>query len=63
MLGLDCMPAVNHQPEFTAAAASATADQAVVDGAAAMAWTVIDLASDEAERARLMAKAYSASSG
>ncbi len=62
MLGLDCMPAVNHQPEFTAAAASANADQAVVDGAAAMAWTVIDLASDETERDRLMAKTYSASS-
>src|SRR5207248_9481463 len=44
MLGLDCLPAVNHQPDFTAAAASGKADQAVVDGATAMAWTAIDLA-------------------
>jgi amidohydrolase len=63
MLGLDCLPAVNHQPEFTAAAASAAADRAVVDGAAAMAWTVIDLATDDAERARLMEKAYASSGG
>ena len=59
MLGLDCLPAVNHQPEFTAAAASAAADQAVVDGALAMAWTVVDLALDEAQRTRLAATAYS----
>ncbi len=60
MLGLDCLPAVNHQPEFTAAAASPAADRAVGDGALAMAWTVIDLALDEAERSRLGAKAYAA---
>jgi amidohydrolase len=44
MLGLDCLPAVNHQPEFTAAAVSHIADKAVLDGATAMAWTVADLA-------------------
>ncbi len=60
MLGLDCLPAVNHQPEFTAAAASPAADRAVIDGAAAMAWTVVDLAGDQAQRDRLTAKAYSA---
>lgn len=60
MLGLDCYPAVNHQPEFTAAAASPAADRAVLDGATAMAWTVIDLALDEAQRDRLGAKAFSA---
>ncbi len=54
MLGLDCLPAVNHQPEFTAAAASPAADRAVRDGAAAMAWTVIDLALDAARRERLI---------
>lgn len=63
MLGLDCLPAVNHQPEFTAAAASAAADQAVVDGAVAMAWTVVDIALDEAHRTRLAAKSYSAGAG
>lgn len=43
MLGLDCLPAVNHQPEFTAACITQAADQAVLDGATAMAWTAIDL--------------------
>jgi len=37
-------PAVNHQAEFAAAAASPAADRAVLDGAVAMAWTTIDLA-------------------
>ncbi|MEU8490303.1 MAG: M20 family metallopeptidase [Actinomycetota bacterium] len=44
MLGLDCAPAVNHQPEFTAAAVTPAADRAVLDGAIAMAWTAADLA-------------------
>ena len=44
MLGLDCSPAVNHQPEFTAACITQAADEAVLDGATAMAWTAIDLA-------------------
>ncbi len=43
MLGLNCLPAVNHQPEFTAACATPTADKAVLDGATAMAWTTADL--------------------
>lgn len=44
MLGLDCAPAANHQPEFTAACITPTADRAVLDGAIAMAWTAADLA-------------------
>ncbi|WP_419992976.1 M20 family metallopeptidase [Streptomyces boninensis] len=44
MLGLDCGPAVNHQPEFTAACVTGTADRAVLDGATGMAWTAIDIA-------------------
>ena len=40
-------PPVNHQPEFTKCATPA-ADQAVVDGAVAMAWTAIDAAADPA---------------
>jgi hypothetical protein len=44
MLDLGCSPAVNHQPEFTAACITPTADAAVVDGAIAMAWTAADLA-------------------
>ena len=55
MLGLDCLPAVNHQPEFTAACVTPTADAAVLGGATAMAWTCIDLATDEGVRARLLA--------
>ena len=55
MLGLDCFPASNHQPEFTAACITPKADQAVVDGALAMAWTVIDAATDSATRERLLA--------
>ena len=50
MLGLDCLPAVNHQPEFAAACATPAADRAVLDGATAMAWTAVDLASS-AQRA------------
>ncbi|WP_084727196.1 M20 family metallopeptidase [Rhodococcoides yunnanense] len=44
MLGLDCLPAANHQPEFTAACITPTADRAVLDGATAMAWTAADFA-------------------
>jgi len=58
MLGIDSLPAVNHQPEFAAAASAPPADRAVTDGASAMAWTVIDLAGDSAERERLTARAY-----
>jgi amidohydrolase len=58
MLGLDSFPAVNHQPEFTAAAGSPIADRAMIDGATAMAWTVIDLAGSPQERKRLTEKAY-----
>ena len=58
MLGIDSLPAVNHQPEFTAAAASPAADRALLDGAVAMAWTTIDLARDPALRDRLGATAY-----
>ena len=56
MLGIDSLPAVNHQPEFTAAAAAPAADQAVIDGAVAMAWTAIDLATDPVQRDRLLGR-------
>ncbi|MFF5986798.1 amidohydrolase [Prauserella flavalba] len=45
MLGLDCLPAVNHQPEFAAACVTPAADRAVLDGAIALAWTAADLGS------------------
>jgi amidohydrolase len=54
-IGIDALPAVNHQPEFTAKCVTPDADRAVVDGAVAMAWTAIDAATDAALRARLLA--------
>jgi amidohydrolase len=53
-IGINSLPAVNHQPEFTARCITESADKAVVDGALAMAWTAIDLASDIKLRERLM---------
>jgi amidohydrolase len=53
-IGIDAGTAVNHQPEFTAKCIAPAADQAVVDGAVAMAWTTIDAAGDEALRERLL---------
>jgi amidohydrolase len=61
MIGIDSLPAVNHQPEFTVACATPAADQAIFDGALAMAWTAIDLATTDALRERLLARTYSAS--
>jgi amidohydrolase len=54
-IGIDALPAVNHQPEFTAKCATPAADQAVFDGAVAMAWTAIDAAADGSLRQRLLA--------
>lgn len=51
IIGIDCFPAVNHQPEFTAHCIRPAADQAVLDGATGMAWTVIDLARELAATA------------
>ena len=43
-LGIDSLPAVNHQAEFAAASATAEADRAVLDGAILLAQTAIDAA-------------------
>jgi amidohydrolase len=56
MIGINSLPAVNHQPEFTAHCVTSDADKALVDGALAMAWTCIDLATNPGVRARLMAR-------
>ena len=53
-IGINSLPAVNHQPEFTAHCITESADKAVVDGALAMAWTAVDLACDVKLRERLM---------
>ena len=55
-IGLGCYPVVNHQPEFAAHCATPVADQALVDGALAMAWTAIDLGTATAACDRLMQK-------
>jgi amidohydrolase len=57
LIGINSIPAVNHQPEFTAHCATPDADHAISDGAIAMAWTAIDLAGDEVLRKRLMGAA------
>lgn len=44
MIGINSLPAVNHQPEFAQHCVSPDADQALADGALALAWTCIDLA-------------------
>ncbi len=51
IIGINSLPAVNHQPEFTAAAISADADRAVIEGALSMALTCIKVATDPALRA------------
>jgi amidohydrolase len=59
-IGIDSLPAVNHTPEFTAQCATPVADKAVMDGAIAMAWTVIDAVADDQLRTRLMAARHAA---
>jgi hypothetical protein len=54
ILGIDSAPAVNHQPDFTAATVTPVADQAIFDGAVALAWTAIDAAQDADLRNRLI---------
>jgi amidohydrolase len=56
-IGINSLPAVNHQPEFTAHCVTAAADQAIVDGTLAMAWTAIDIATDADLRQRLLSRA------
>jgi metal-dependent amidase/aminoacylase/carboxypeptidase family protein len=55
MIGVNSLPAVNHQPEFAAHGVTPDGDKAITDGAIAMAWTIIDAAMDEKVRQRLLA--------
>jgi hypothetical protein len=43
-IGVDSLPALNHQREFAAACAAPAADAALLDGALALALTAADLA-------------------
>jgi amidohydrolase len=54
MIAIEAHGSVNHQAEFADACAEPSADRAIFDGALAMALTVIDMASDEAVRGRLL---------
>ncbi len=47
MLNIDSLPAVNHQPEFAAATITEAGNKAIIDGAVAMAWTVLDVAEND----------------
>lgn len=60
-LGIDSLPAVNHQAEFAAHCVRPVADKAALDGASALAGTAIDAVLDAVTRARLGARAFSAS--
>ena len=58
LIGINSLPARNHQPEFAAHCVTAEADKAVIDGALAMAWTAIDVALDEPVRKRLLETSF-----
>lgn len=55
-MGIESLPAVNHQPEFAASCIQPPADRAVIDAAVAMAWTALDIAADDKVRDRLMSR-------
>jgi len=46
-LGINSLPALNHQPEFAAHTITPDGEKAIRDGALGMAWTVIDLAAED----------------
>jgi amidohydrolase len=52
-VGIGSLPAVNHQAGFTAHTVTPEADRALLDSATALAWTVVDAATDPALRGRL----------
>jgi amidohydrolase len=54
-IGIDSLPAANHQPEFTAHCVTPAAERALLDGATILASTIADVAGDVELRGRLMA--------
>jgi len=56
LLAIPTNGAVNHQPEFTQACVTEAADQAVIDGALALARTAIAVATDAPLRERLLSR-------
>jgi amidohydrolase len=53
-IGINSLPAVNHQPEFAAACATGSADAALLDASVSLAWTALDAALDRRLRDQLM---------
>jgi hypothetical protein len=53
-VGIDSLPAVNHRREFAESCVSEAADRALMAGALALAWTVIDVAGDKETREHFM---------
>lgn len=51
-IGVGSWPVLNHQKEFAAHCIGATADQALLDGATALAWTAIDVATTTPRKER-----------
>jgi len=47
-VGIESLPALNHQREFAAHCVGGAADRALLDAATALAWTAVDLAVDPA---------------
>ena len=54
MLGLDCFPAVNHQPEFAQYCVTTAADETLMQGGIAMALTASDAAKKSEVSSRLV---------
>ena len=55
-IGIDSLPAVNHQPEFASATITSAAETAITQGALALAGTVVDAASPGTIRQRLLTR-------
>jgi metal-dependent amidase/aminoacylase/carboxypeptidase family protein len=53
-IGIDSLPAVNHQPEFAAATITRAAETAIAQGALALAGTIADAATGGEIRQRLL---------
>jgi metal-dependent amidase/aminoacylase/carboxypeptidase family protein len=47
-VGVNSLPALNHQPEFAARCVGADAEKALFDAATALAWTALDVAASRA---------------
>lgn len=56
VIGIDSFPVVPHQPEFAAYAVRDVADKAVLEGAQAMAMTIVDIAEDSELRSHVLSK-------